>query len=153
MDCIWNQLRDAMQRQLAERSSQVAFNRAQQFHLALRSHPGAEELVAALHSRRLAPAAADELLRALIRCVRQPEFREMATAAVWVALWPGLCSMLGRLIRRGLQRDEAIADVQLWMTTKLDEFNLDLPRPLVKSLLDAIELTISRKARSELGIL
>ncbi len=148
MHSPWSELFKAMERQLATVDSREAYHSARLQHQCLLAYPGPEEAVAALHSKKLGPEKCDALLRALLCCSRLSTTREMALAALWVALRPGLLAIRRRLRFEGYHDEDVLSGTVESVERQFARFQLEAIRPITCSLLGQIEQLTERRLKA-----
>lgn len=93
-------------------------------HDELRCFGGTQALYAYLIERACDLDARDAVLAALVSAARAEETRALATALLWLALWPGLCGVYRRRSRWGDHADEVVSVIGYAFTALVAEMDL-----------------------------
>ncbi len=140
----WEDLHHTFER-TARFSNAAAFMLEARGQRALDPFRNLHELLLYLLERGGDLAERDRVLAALVFLTRSEGARRVATALLWLALWPGLCGVYARRRRRGASADDAVSAVSCAFTLLVAELDLSRVTRVAATLVrsterDAIEL-------------
>lgn len=99
MRASWEALHQSLAQSIRTLQADQAFARAKEKHVALRAFPEPGALVSFLTSKEGDLDEKDRILAALVTMVQRREDRELASALLWLGLWPGLDAAYRRRIK------------------------------------------------------
>ena len=125
MRARWEALHAALDRSVRTLQAEQSFQEAKAQHPALAGFDDAEALVDHLVKSRGDGDAKDRLLAALVTMVQRREHHEVASALLWLGLWPGLSGVYGRRVRHfNGEPDELVAEIARAFTELVERLDL-----------------------------
>lgn len=97
------------------------------------------ELLVYLLERNGDLAERDRVLAALVFLTRIEGTGRVATALLWLALWPGLCGVYARRRRRGVSADDALSAISCAFTLLVAEMDLSRVTRVAATLVRSTE--------------
>jgi RNA polymerase sigma-70 factor (ECF subfamily) len=142
------ELRQGLARSITTLRADRQFTVASEAEEALQRFDTADVLVAYLTTTGGDLDKKDRIYLALVRAVQvQAEWRELATALLWLGLWPGLDAIHGRRLRDFMGRpDELVAEISFIFTTTVSRIDLGGVNRLAATLV----LNVERDVRGAL---
>jgi hypothetical protein len=83
--------------------------------------------------------ARDRVLAALVAGARRDDTRGLATALLWLALWPGLCGVYRRRQRWGAHADDVVSAIGFAFTALVGEMDLTRVHRVAATLVRSTE--------------
>jgi hypothetical protein len=122
-------------------------------HVALAAFANLQDLYAYLLEQSGERDGRDRVLAALVELARERD-DHVVSALLWLALWPGLCNVYGRRIRRHRDADEVISAIALAFTLAVYELDVGRVRRIAATLVRNTERRVAdlqRAPREEVG--
>ncbi len=140
MRARWEALHAALDRSVRTLQAEQSFQEAKAQHPALAGFDDAEALVDHLVKSRGDGDAKDRLLAALVTMVQRREHHEVASALLWLGLWPGLSGVYGRRVRhfKG-EPDELVAELASAFTELVERVDLTTVHRVAATLVRSTE--------------
>jgi DNA-directed RNA polymerase specialized sigma24 family protein len=140
MRARWEALHAALDRSVRTLQAEQSFQEAKAHHPALAGFDDAEALVDHLVKSRGDGDAKDRLLAALVTMVQRREHHEVASALLWLGLWPGLSGVYGRRVRhfKG-EPDELVAELASAFTELVERVDLTTVHRVAATLVRSTE--------------
>lgn len=120
---------------------------------ALAAFDNLQELYAFLLERSGELDVRDRVLAALVELARESD-EDVVSALLWLALWPGLCNVYLRRMRRRRDADEVISAIALAFTLAVHDLDVARVRRIAATLVRNTERRVAdlqRAPREELG--
>jgi RNA polymerase sigma-70 factor (ECF subfamily) len=120
---------------------------------ALAAFDNLRELYAFLLERSGELDVRDRVLAALVELARESD-EDVVSALLWLALWPGLCNVYLRRMRRRPDADELISAIALAFTLAVHDLDVARVRRIAATLVRNTERRVAdlqRAPREELG--
>jgi RNA polymerase sigma-70 factor (ECF subfamily) len=149
----WECLHEAFDR-IVRRADNDAFMHAAARHAALADFADLRDLYAFLLERSGELDARDRVLAALVQLARERD-DDVVSALLWLALWPGLCNVYLRRIRRRREADEVISAIALAFTTTVHELDVARVQRVAATLVRNTERRVAdllRAHREEIAL-
>lgn len=128
-----------------------AYEREAAAHAALDAFAEFADLVAYLLERPLDLDERDRIVACLVRLARVEATREVASALIWLTLWPGLCRIYHRVRRRGASEAEAVSAIGFALTTQILGLELARVGRVVATLVRNTEREAGQSLRHPVG--
>jgi RNA polymerase sigma-70 factor (ECF subfamily) len=90
----------------------------------------------------------DRVLGALVAQARRAHTRELATALLWLALWPGLCGVYRRRLRWRACADESVSAIAYEFTSLVAELDVARVRRVAATLVRSTERAVVAALRA-----
>jgi len=116
------------------RADSVAFGREAAAHDALSAFVDLGDLLAYVLERPSDLDVRDQVIAALLCLARDDRTREVASALVWLTLWPGLCGIYRRARRRGASEGEALSAIGFALTSQIQTIDLSRVNRVVATI-------------------
>ena len=155
MRARWEGLHAALLRSVTTLKADTQFRQAATVHGELSRFASPDALTAFLNTkvgkgddRQRIYDEKDRIYSVLVRAVQaHSDWRELATALVWLGLWPGLDAIYGHRLRDFVgQPDELVADISFVVTTTVERIDLAGVNRLAATLV----LNVERDVRDAL---
>lgn len=125
MRARWEALHAALERSVRTLQAEQSFQEAKLQHPALAGFDDAEKLVAHLVTWGGDGDEKDRVLAALVTMVQGREHHELASALLWLGMWPGLSAIFGRRVRHFKDEpDELLAEIARAFTELVERLDL-----------------------------
>jgi DNA-directed RNA polymerase specialized sigma24 family protein len=150
MRASWQALHAGLDRSVRTLKSEQSFQAAKAQHQVLAGFDDAEKVVAHLVTWGGDGDEKDRLLAALVTMVQGREHHELASALLWLGLWPGLCGIFGRRVRHfEREPDELIAEIARAFTELIERLDLTSVQRVAATLVRSTERDVMyRKKRA-----
>lgn len=143
-------LHAALERSVRTLQAEQSFQEAKLQHPALAGFDDAEKLVAHLVTWGGDGDEKDRLLAALVTMVQGREHHELASALLWLGMWPGLSAIFGRRVRHFKDEpDELLAEIGRAFTELVERLDLASVHRVAATLVRSTERDVMyRKKRA-----
>jgi RNA polymerase sigma-70 factor (ECF subfamily) len=150
MRASWQALHAGLDRSVRTLKSEQSFQAAKAQHPVLAGFDDAEKVVAHLVTWGGDGDEKDRLLAALVTMVQGREHHELASALLWLGLWPGLSGIFGRRVRHfEREPDELIAEIARAFTELVERLDLTSVHRVAATLVRSTERDVMyRKKRA-----
>lgn len=150
MRASWQALHAGLDRSVRTLKSEQSFQAAKAQHPVLAGFDDAEKVVAHLVTWGGDGDEKDRLLAALVTMVQGREHHELASALLWLGLWPGLSGIFGRRVRHfEREHDELIAEIARAFTELVERLDLTSVQRVAATLVRSTERDVmDRKKRA-----
>jgi hypothetical protein len=140
MRASWEALHASLSRSIRTLQADQAFHEAQQRHPAFAGFGDPGALVAFLTSKQGDLDQKDRLLATLVTLVQRRDHQELASALLWLGLWPGLDAAYRRRLKHFARRpDELVSDLADAFTALVERLNLDSVTRVAATLVRSTE--------------
>jgi RNA polymerase sigma-70 factor (ECF subfamily) len=140
MRASWEALHAGLDRSVRTLQADQAFQQAKQQHPALAEFDEPKQLVAHLTSKAGDLDEKDRILGTLVTLVQRREHHDLASALLWLGLWPGLDAVYRRRLRHFLEQpDELIAELAEAFTKLVERLDLTAVRRVAATLVRSTE--------------
>lgn len=148
MRARWTALHESLVPSITTLKADQQFKTASKSEKALERFDAADALVAYLTNKDGDRDEKDRIYAALVRAVQaNAEWRELASALVWLGLWPGLDAIYGHRLRDFAGRpDELVTEISFIVTTTVARIALSGVNRLAATLV----LNVERDVRDAL---
>lgn len=153
MRSSWEALHAGLARSVRALKSGQSFQEAKVQHPLLAAFDDAEQVVDHLVSRGGEGEEKDRLLAVLVAMVQRREHHELASALLWLGLWPGLSAVYGRRVRhfKG-ELDELVAEIADAFTELVERVDLTTVQRVAATLVRSTERDVMyRRKRAWAG--
>jgi RNA polymerase sigma-70 factor (ECF subfamily) len=150
MRASWQALHAGLDRSVRTLKSEQSFQAAKAQHPVLAGFDDAEKVVAHLVTWGGDGDEKDRLLAALVTMVQGREHHELASALLWLGLWPGLSGIFGRRVRHfEREPDELSAEIARAFTELVERLDLTSVQRVAATLVRSTERDVMyRKKRA-----
>ena len=150
MRARWEALHAALERSVRTLQAEQSFQEAKLQHPALAGFDDAEKVVAHLITWGGDGDEKDRLLAAVVTMVQEREHHELASALLWLGLWPGLSGIFARRIRHFAgEVDELLAEIARAFTELVERIDLASVHRVAATLVRSTERDLMyRKKRA-----
>lgn len=150
MRASWQALHAGLERSVRTLKSEQSFQAAKAQHPVLAGFDDAEKVLAHLVTWGGDGDEKDHLLAALVTMVQGGEHHELASALLWLGLWPGLSGIFGRRVRHFEgEPDELIAEIARAFTELVERLDLTSVYRVAATLVRSTERDVMyRKKRA-----
>ncbi len=140
MRASWEALHAGLDRSVRTLQAEQSFQQAKAQHPVLAGFDDAEKVVDHLVNARGDGEAKDRLLAALVTMVQRREHHDIASALLWLGLWPGLSGVYGRRVRhfKG-EPDELVAEIARAFTELVERVDLTTVHRVAATLVRSTE--------------
>jgi DNA-directed RNA polymerase specialized sigma24 family protein len=140
MRASWEALHAGLDRSVRTLQADQAFQQAKQLHPALAGFDEPKKLVAHLTSKAGDLDEKDRILGTLVTLVQRREHHEVASALLWLGLWPGLDAVYRRRLRHFRdQPDELVAELAEAFTALVERLDLTAVHRVAATLVRSTE--------------
>jgi DNA-directed RNA polymerase specialized sigma24 family protein len=140
MRASWEALHAGLDRSVRTLQADQAFQQAKQLHPALAAFDEPKKLVAHLTSKAGDLDEKDRILGTLVTLVQRREHHEVASALLWLGLWPGLDAVYRRRLRHFRdQPDELVAELAEAFTALVERLDLTAVHRVAATLVRSTE--------------
>ncbi|MBC7174054.1 MAG: sigma-70 family RNA polymerase sigma factor [Polyangiaceae bacterium] len=140
MRASWEALHAGLDRSVRTLQADQAFQQAKHRHLALAGFDEPQKVVAHLTSKLGDLDEKDRILGTLVTLVQRREHHELASALLWLGLWPGLDAVYRRRLRHFLgEPDELVADLASVFTELVARLDLEAVHRVAATLVRSTE--------------
>lgn len=150
MRASWESLHAGLDRSVRTLQAEQSFQEAKLQHPVLAGFDDAEKVVDHLVNARGDGEEKDRLLATLVAMVQQREHHEVASALLWLGLWPGLTGVYGRRVRHfNGEPDELVAEIARAFTELVERLDLTTVHRVAATLVRSTERDVMyRRKRS-----
>ena len=140
MRASWEALHAGLDRSVRTLQADQAFQQAKQLHPALAGFDEPKKLVAHLTSKAGDLDEKDRIIGTLVTLVQRREHHEVASALLWLGLWPGLDAVYRRRLRHFRdQPDELVAELAEAFTALVERLDLTAVHRVAATLVRSTE--------------
>lgn len=140
MRASWEALHAGLDRSVRTLQAEQSFQQAKARHPVLAGFDDAEKVVDHLVNARGDGEEKDRLLATLVAMVQQREHHEVASALLWLGLWPGLSGVYGRRVRHfNGEPDELVAEIARAFTELVERLDLAAVHRVAATLVRSTE--------------
>lgn len=140
MRASWEALHTGLDRSVRTLQADQAFQQAKQHHPALAGFDEPRKLVAHLTSKLGDLDEKDRILGTLVTLVQRREHHDVASALLWLGLWPGLDAVYRRRLRHFVdQPDELVAELAEAFTELVERLDLAVVHRVAATLVRSTE--------------
>jgi RNA polymerase sigma-70 factor (ECF subfamily) len=150
MRARWEALHAGLERSVRTLQAEQSFQQAKARHPELAGFDDTEKVVDYLVNARGDGDEKDRLLATLVAMVQEREHPELASALLWLGLWPGLSGLFGRHLRHFAgEVDELLAEVARAFTELVERIDLASVHRVAATLVRSTERDVMyRKKRA-----
>jgi DNA-directed RNA polymerase specialized sigma24 family protein len=151
MRAKWESVRTALVSTTSTLEAEREFRKSREREAALRRFESPSALVAYLTSRVGDPEEKDRIYGALVRAVQaHADWSELASAILWLGLWPGLDHVYRRRLHLFLPRaDELVSAIGELFTAGIDRADLSSIKRLAATLVKNVKRDLVDERRRE----
>ena len=144
MRARWTALHESLVRSITTLKADQQFKTANKMGTALAPFTAADALVAHLTAKDGDRDEKDQIYRALVRAIQsRSEWADLATALLWLGLWPGLDAIYNHRLRDFVGHpDELVTEVSFIFTTTVGRIDLAGVNRLAATLIWNVERDI-----------
>jgi RNA polymerase sigma-70 factor (ECF subfamily) len=148
MRASWEALHAGLDRSARSLRSEQAFQQVKQTHPVFARFDEPQHLIAHLTSKAGDLDEKDRILGTLVMLVQQREHHDLASALLWLALWPALDALYRRRQRhfRG-QSDELISELASAFTSLIDRLDLGSVKRVAATLVRSTERDVMERRK------
>jgi len=148
MRASWEALHASLERSARTLQAVQAFHEAKQQYQALAGFDEPKQLVAHLTSRTGDLDEKNRVLGALVLLAQRGEHRELASALLWLGLWPGLDAVYRRRLRHfAYQSDELVAEMAHAFSALVERLDLTAVRRVAATLVRSTERDVMGRCK------
>jgi RNA polymerase sigma-70 factor (ECF subfamily) len=148
MRASWEALHAGLDRSVRTLQADQAFQQLKQQHPELSGFDEPQQLVAHLTSKAGDLDHKDRVLGTLVRTVQQREHQGLASALLWLGLWPGLDAVYRRRLRHFLdQPDELAAQLAEAFTELVARLDLEAVHRVAATLVRSTERDVMERRK------
>lgn len=140
MRASWEALHAGLVRSVRALKSGQSFHEMKSQHPVLSGFDDAEAVVGYLASKAGDSEAKNRLLAALVTMVQQREHHELASAVLWLGLWPGLDALYHRRVRHFFEEpDELVSELAGAFVERVERLDLECVNRVAATLVRSTE--------------
>ncbi|MBI5531794.1 MAG: sigma-70 family RNA polymerase sigma factor [Deltaproteobacteria bacterium] len=148
MRANWEALHQSLAVSIRTLQADQAFTRAKTRHDPLRAFPEPGALVSFLTTKQGDLDAKDRILAALVTMVQRREDRALASALLWLGLWPGLDAAYRRRIKHFASRpEELVSEIADVFAGHVERLNFETVSRVAATLVRSTERDVMERRR------
>lgn len=148
MRAHWEALHQSLAQSIRTLQADQAFARVKSKHVALRAFPEPGALVSFLTSKEGDLDEKDRILAALVTMVQRREERTLASALLWLGLWPGLDAAYRRRIKHFASHpQELVSEIADAFVGHVERLNFETVSRVAATLVRSTERDVMDRRR------